>query len=168
MSEMVVRNPCSGDVQNIIDLVYKTPGLDNNSPYFYNLWVRDWSLDSAVAISDGRLLGALLGYVRPTCPNTYFAWQSCIEPEAKEPDIAVNLFDFILRSKSASGVDRLEMSVDASNRRVSYLLGRLSRRYGSSVSSELLFSELDLGGEHYAEELITIPILKLPQVISRD
>lgn len=162
MPEMIVRNPCKDDVGNIIDLVNRTPGLDSNSSYFYNLWVRDWADDSAVAISDGRLVGVLLGYVRPRFPNVYFAWQSCIEPDAKEPRIAVDLFDFIVRSKAASGVDRLEMSVDAANRRISFLLGRLSRRYGSQVSGEPLFSERDLGGGHYAEELKTIHILRIP------
>ncbi|MEV0355003.1 GNAT family N-acetyltransferase [Nocardia sp. NPDC050697] len=153
--ELVVRHPGLADAAAVHRLIRDTPGLDTNSAYLYALLCRDFADTCAVAVADGALAGVLTGYLRPADPGTYFAWQTAIAPAATHPDIAVRLYDLVLAA-AAHPIERIEMSVDASNRAVKFLLSRLAKRYGAARTTELLFSTEQLGGDHYPETLHTL------------
>lgn len=158
MTAAEVRHPVAIDTRGVIDLVYRSPNLDNNSPYFYGMWIKEWWRRSAVAVDDGRVVGVLLGFVRPTAPEVYFAWQTCVDPATTDPELATRLYDFVLEKLRQDGVTRMETTVNAENRLVRLLLAKLARRYGSSVENSILFDGEDLADGHYTEELRAIDL----------
>lgn len=158
MTDLTTRRPEPGDVRRIIELVHQAPHLDNNSPYFYGMWVKEWGRSSAVAVDDRGVCGVLLGFVRPTAPRTYFAWQTCIDPTVQHADVGVRLYEHVLDELAPDGVDRLEMTVDGDNRLVRLMLSRLARRWNASVESDVLFHGEDLADGHYTEELRSIDL----------
>jgi len=158
MAATEIRHPVAGDTRGVIDLVYRSPNLDNNSPYFYGMWVKEWWRSSAVALEEGRVVGVLLGFVRPTAPDVYFAWQTCIDPASRSSELATRLYDFVLEELCRDGVTRLEMTVNSDNRLVRLLLAKLARRYGSPVQNAILFEGEDLADGHYTEELRAIDL----------
>ncbi len=156
VTELMIRHPRIADAGAIWELIDQTPGLDTNSPYYYSLWCRDFSRFSATAFEDERMVGVLTGYVRPDRLDTYFAWQTAVSANATHSDIAVLMYDLVAASFSANGVNRIEMTIDENNRAVRILLSRLKRRYNATMTSDVLFSTDDLGGEHYPEVLRTL------------
>ncbi|MFF2392321.1 GNAT family N-acetyltransferase [Nocardia sp. NPDC058114] len=152
-ADLVVRHPLMSDALDMYRLIYQSPGLDANSSYLYALLCRDFARTSAVATEGDTLVGVLTGYIRPGSPNTYFAWQTAIAPEATRADIAVRMYDLVLADAVDGAIEALEMSVDASNRAIKLLISRLAKRYDATRSSEPLFSSEDLGGGHYPEIL---------------
>lgn len=158
MTELTLRHPTPHDVRTIIDLVYRASNLDNNSPYFYGMWVKEWWRTSAVALDENGIVGVLLGFVRPTAPQTYFAWQTCIDPDARHDNIGIRLYEFVLDTLADDGINRLEMTVNGENRLVKLMLSRLARHFHSTVESAILFEGESLADGHYTEELRTFDL----------
>lgn len=158
MTELTFRHPKPDDVRTVIDLVYRAPNLDNNSPYFYGMWIKEWWRTSAVALDGDAIVGVLLGFVRPTAPQTYFAWQTCIDPDARHDNIGTGLYDFVLDLLADDGINRMEMTVNGENRLVKLMLSRLARHLDSTVESGILFEGESLADGHYTEELRTFDL----------
>jgi len=160
MSSIEIRNPTLSDTREIIELFQNSGKLDVNSSYYYALWIKEWSGTCAVAALDGCIIGALTGFVRPTDPSVYFAWQTCISPATQENNLALRLYEYVLQSLIPRGVTHLEMTIDGQNRFVRLMLANLARRYEADVEDGgILFSTELLANSHYPEELRRISVV---------
>ncbi|MEV7055760.1 hypothetical protein AB0N95_09815 [Streptomyces microflavus] len=68
------RTPRVEDAPALWEMVDQADALDNNSPYYYALWCRDFAATSLVATLDDEVIGFLTGYFRPDEPDTYLVW----------------------------------------------------------------------------------------------
>lgn len=156
--DLVVRHPLASDAQGAHDLVRRTPSLDLNSIYHYALWFTDWSTHSAVAVEKNRIVGLLTGFIRPTDPTSYFAWQTCVDAGARSADIGFKLYDYVLARPATAEVRKLQMTVSPQGRSIRFLLGRLARRYDSSWVESPMFAGALLGEGHDDELLQTLDL----------
>src|SRR3981189_2372085 len=78
-ARVVLRAPRVGDAAHIWRIAKDSHVLDTNSSYAYLLWCRDFPGTSVVAEVGGRVVGFVIGYLRPQAPHTVFAWQVALE-----------------------------------------------------------------------------------------
>ncbi len=161
MNRTEIRNPVLEDTKQIIKLVRDSGKLDVNSAFYYALWIKEWSDTCAVAVSNGRIVGVLTGFIRPTNPTVYFSWQACISHDTSENDLGFRLYKYVLDPLMIRGVTYLEMTVDGTNRFVRLMLAKMAHHYGSEVEDGgILFSTQLLGTDNYSEELRRIRVAR--------
>lgn len=150
---VVLRPPEVADASAVLDLVSRSPRLDRNSAYHYLLLCRDFAETSVVAEAAGRVIGFVTGYLQPTAPDTYFAWQSAVDAAVPVPGLALAMMNEVVDRAYALGARRFETTVNPDNRAVIMLVRKLARRHGAAVETSVLFDEAELGPDHDVEVL---------------
>lgn len=159
--QAVFRTPRPEDGLAVWRLVRDTPGLDANSPYAYVLWFRDFADCSLLATVDDEIVGFLTGYRRPEEPDTYFVWQTAVNPRHGIPFLGVKLFEAAAERQRAKGARFVEATVSAENRAILMVLRQYARKRSAERTEEVLFSSELLGDGHHDELLQRIGPLKI-------
>src|SRR5699024_10659402 len=80
-SEPVFRPPAAADGQRMWEITRDSGVLDVNSSYAYVLWGAEFSDSSVVVESEGRVVGFVTGFIRPSEPDTSFVWQVGVDAD---------------------------------------------------------------------------------------
>jgi L-2,4-diaminobutyric acid acetyltransferase len=153
-----LRPPTTADAAAIHELVVRSPPLDVNSRYAYLLWCRDFAATSVVAVCEDRLAGFVTGYRPPRDPETWFAWQSAVDPELTRPGLAFAMMAEVAGRARRAGARWFETTVNPGNRAVIMLVRKLARRHGGTPEVSTLFESAELGGGHDPEVLYRFPL----------
>ena len=80
---VLFRSPQIDDGVRLWEIARDSKVLDLNSSYAYLLWCRDFSATSIVAEVDGRVVGFVSGYTRPSAQETLFVWQVAVDEDQR-------------------------------------------------------------------------------------
>ncbi|QFZ18771.1 diaminobutyrate acetyltransferase [Saccharothrix syringae] len=152
----VFRTPVPEDGPAVWKLVENTPGLDTNSAYCYALWFRDFAGGSLVATADDELVGFLTGYRRPDEPETYFVWQTAVNPRHGIPFLGVKLFQAAADRQVAGGARYVEATVSAENKAILMVLKQFAKKHSARVETGVLFPGSLFPDGHHDEVLYRI------------
>lgn len=152
----VFRAPVPEDGPAVWNLVENTPGLDSNSIYYYSLWFRDFSDGSLIATVDDEIVGFLTGYRRPEEPETYFVWQTAVNPRHGIPFLGVKLFQAAADQQVADGARYVEATVSADNKAILMVLKQFAKKHSAHVETRVLFPGSLFPESHHDEVLYRI------------
>ena len=154
--QVAFRAPVPADGPIVWELVENTAGLDSNSVYYYTLWFRDFADGSLVATVDDELVGFLTGYRRPDEPDTYFVWQTAVNPRHGIPFLGVKLFQAAADQQVAKGVRYVEATVSAQNKAIIMVLKQFAKKHSVPVEKRVLFPGSLFPDSHHDEVLYRI------------
>ncbi|MFH8753389.1 diaminobutyrate acetyltransferase [Streptomyces rimosus] len=154
--QAVFRAPAPEDGPAVWKLVENTPGLDSNSLYYYTLWFRDFTDGSLVAVVDDELVGFLTGYRRPDESETYFVWQTAVNPRHGIPFLGVKLFQAAADRQVANGARYVEATVSAENKSIIMVLKQFAKKHSAPIETRVLFPSTLFTDSHHDEVLYRI------------
>ncbi|WP_280467669.1 diaminobutyrate acetyltransferase [Nocardia cyriacigeorgica] len=155
----ILRTPEIRDGARIWGIAKDSQVLDTNSSYAYLLWCRDFAATSVVAEVDGRVVGFVIGYLRPESPRTVFVWQVAVDHDQRGRGLGVAMLDRLvdnLIDAEGHGVDALETTVSPDNPASIAMFAALARRRGAEMTKTELFTPGDFPDSHIAEDLYRI------------
>lgn len=102
-----------GDGKNMWSICNEV-GMDENSPYLYNLFSTMHSQTCVIATDEesGNPVGYILGFIPPERPDTYFVWQIGAVSSTRGTGLAHHMLDRIVKH---SGSTHVEASVTPDN-----------------------------------------------------
>ncbi|MCX5414976.1 diaminobutyrate acetyltransferase [Streptomyces sp. NBC_00059] len=150
------RTPHIDDAYTLWQMVDQTDALDNNSPYYYALWCRDFAETSLVATVGDEVVGFLTGYFRPDEPDTYLVWQEAAKPRHGIPMLGVQIFERAADRAVEQGARFIEATVSADNKAIIMVLKKVAKRYSAEVNTHVLFPSDLFPSEHHDEVLYRI------------
>ncbi|MFI2549161.1 diaminobutyrate acetyltransferase [Streptomyces rochei] len=150
------RTPRVEDAQAMWQMVHESDELDDNSPYYYALWCRDFADTSLVAELENEVIGFLTGYFRPEQPDTYLVWQEAAKPRHGIPMLGVHLFERAADRAVRNGARYIEATVSADNKAIIMVLKKCAKRFRASVHTEVLFPASLFPEDHHDEVLYRI------------
>lgn len=131
--------------------------LDLNSSYAYLMWCRDFADTSVVATVDGRAVGFITGYRRPSDSSVLFVWQVAVSESARGMGVAGRMLDHLVDRVVPRGVRWMETTVTPDNEPSQRMFRGLARRRGAEVDTSVLFTADHFPDPpHEAEELYRI------------
>lgn len=139
--------------------------MDLNSSYAYLLWCHDFSDTSVVAKVDGEPVGFIIGYRRPSVPDTAVVWQVAVDASQRGRGLAGKLLDAMFTRLTAVGVRHLETTITPDNTASIALFSSFARRWEAELTREDLFAAADFpdDGEHEPEDLYRVgPLVRSP------
>ncbi len=152
----VLRPPRVGDAAQIWRIARDSRVLDTNSSYAYLLWCRDFANTSVVAEIGGRVVGFVIGYLRPQTPETVFVWQVAVEHEHRGHGLGAALLDTLLDAAAGAGVSTLETTIAADNTASIAMFASVARRRSARMTKQPVFDSELFPDSHAAEDLYLI------------
>ena len=137
-------------------MVGRCPPLDLNSQYAYNLLGGYFAKTSAVAVSDGEIVGFISGFIPPEKPDRYFLWQVAVDEGFRRGGTAQKMFFEILSRPECAQVQFVEATATPSNEASKKFFTNFSLRVQGRIDFSPFLSREDMGGDHEEELLITI------------
>ncbi|HVK24085.1 MAG TPA: diaminobutyrate acetyltransferase [Actinokineospora sp.] len=156
ITECAIGPPSIADGSSMWTIARDSAALDLNSSYAYLLWCRDFAETSAVARVDGRVVGFVIGFVRPERPDTLVVWQIAVDSALRGTGIAGRLLDHLLDRHADQRVRHLETTITAGNAPSIGLFTALAARHQARLSRSELFPADQFPDEHDAEDLYRI------------
>ncbi|WP_454197396.1 diaminobutyrate acetyltransferase [Nocardia sp. Marseille-Q1738] len=153
---VVLRTPRLDDGAAMWRIAKDSAVLDVNSSYAYLLWCRDFAGTSVVAELDGRVVGYVIGYVRPQAPDTVFVWQVAVDHSQRGRGIGAELLHTLLNSVAARGVSVLETTISPDNAGSIAMFASVARARGADITRHPLFDAGVFPDSHAPEELYRI------------
>ncbi|MEU2100729.1 diaminobutyrate acetyltransferase [Nocardia sp. NPDC019255] len=153
---VVLRTPRLADGAQMWRIAKDSAVLDVNSSYAYLLWCRDFAGTSVVAESDGRVVGYVIGFVRPQAPDTVFVWQIAVDRALRGRGIGAQLLNTLLNSVAAQGVSVLETTISPDNTGSVALFTSVAATRGAEVHKRPLFDAGVFPDSHAPEDLYRI------------
>ncbi|WP_330255426.1 diaminobutyrate acetyltransferase [Nocardia sp. NBC_00565] len=163
----VLRPPRVGDAAQIWRVAKNSRVLDTNSSYAYLLWCRDFASTSVVAELGGRVVGFVIGYLRPQAPETVFVWQVAVEHEQRGRGIGAALLDTLLDTAADAGVSALETTIAPDNPASVAMFAAVARRRSAHMTKQPLFEPDHFPDSHAAEDLYLIAPTARKQEVRR-
>lgn len=155
-SQPVLRLPRVDDAAQIWRIVKNSQVLDTNSSYAYLLWCRDFASTSVVAEIGGRVVGFVIGYLRPQAPETVFVWQVAVDHEWRGHGLGAALLDALLDTAADAGVTALEATIEQDNLASIAMFASVARRRSARMTKHPLFDSELFPDSHDAEDLYLI------------
>jgi len=157
----LMRSPQLGDAAEIWRLAKESRVLDTNSSYAYLLWCRDFPGTTVVAEVDGKIVGFVIGYLRPERPDTVFVWQVAVSASQRGRGTGTALIEHLLDRVAPLGVTALETTISPDNPASIAMFAAVARRRDAEFTKRPLFEPEVFPDEHEAEDLYEIsPITK--------
>ncbi|MGC0363328.1 L-2,4-diaminobutyric acid acetyltransferase [Rhodococcus sp. 27YEA15] len=153
---VLFRSPQIDDGVRLWEIARDSKVLDLNSSYAYLLWCRDFSATSIVAEVDGRVVGFISGYSRPSEAQTLFVWQVAVDEEQRGKAIAARMLDTLMDRTAPLGLTCLETTISPDNTASIALFTALARGRGVPISKQTLFAPNDFPDGHEAEDLFLV------------
>src|SRR5690625_1095982 len=154
-SRITLRSPALSDGGHMWRLARDSGALDLNTSYAYLLFARDFADTCRVAVVDGEVVGFVLGYRRPTEPETLFVWQIAVDPSQRGKQLAGRLLTSV-----AAGARFVEASITADNTASQRLFERFARDQGAELTRGEFLAASDFPDGHDAEGLVRIGPLR--------
>lgn len=126
--------------------------LDLNTSYAYLLMARDFAATTRLAVRDGDAVGFVLGYLRPTAPQTLFIWQIAVDESQRGQRLAARLLDALLADLPQ--VTTLETTITEDNAASQRLFASFAERHGAEHTIESLFAEAHFPDPGHGAELL--------------
>ncbi|QBS39608.1 diaminobutyrate acetyltransferase [Nocardia sp. CS682] len=153
---VVLRAPRVADGAQLWRIAKDSAVLDTNSSYAYVLWCRDFATTSVVAEVNGRVVGFVIGYVRPQAPDTVFVWQVAVDRAQQGKGTGAQLLHALLNNVAAQGVSKLETTISPDNAASIALFSSVARRRDARITKRPLFDAGVFPDSHAPEDLYLI------------
>lgn len=153
---VVLRTPRLGDGAQMWRIAKDSAVLDANSSYAYLLWCRDFASTSVVAELNGRIVGYVIGFVRPQAPDTVFVWQIAVERSQRGRGTGAELLHVLLNSVAAQGVSVLETTISPDNLASIAMFTSVARTRDAAITKRPLFDAGVFPDSHAPEDLYRI------------
>ncbi|TVT28467.1 diaminobutyrate acetyltransferase [Amycolatopsis rhizosphaerae] len=155
----LIETPTKADGAALWRIARDSQKLDLNSPYAYLLWCRDFADTSVVAKVDGRPVGFVIAYRRPSTPDTALVWQVAVDADQRGRGLAGTLLDELFRGLIERGVRYLETTITPDNSASIRLFTSFAQRWQAPLERSALFARADFPNEgelHEQEDLYRI------------
>ena len=163
-TSVVYRKPTLADAAAIHALIEECQPLDLNSAYCYMLLSTHFADSCAIAELDGRLLGFVSAYRKPSESAVLFVWQVAVSARARGHGVGKGLLHEILARPEQGGVRHLEATITPSNSASWALFESFAKKQGAGCATQTQFREEDFGGPgHEEEHLLRIGPLPSPR-----
>ena len=149
-----LRQPNCNDGAQLHQLVSLCPPLDLNSAYLYHLIGLHHSSTSVVAEAEGKLVGAVTGYLVPESPHILFVWQVAVHADARGQGLAMRMLEHV--HSSLPEVNTIHTTIGPSNAASHALFARYAERQQAQLNRVPCIPADACGVGHEAEELIII------------
>lgn len=106
--------------------------LDLNSSYAYLVLAADFAATCRVAVSDGEVVGFVLGYRPPQRTSSVFVWQVAVRPDQRGRRLAVQMLDDLV--DGLPGVHTMEATVTEENTASRRLFASFARHRGAKLT----------------------------------
>lgn len=157
LGSIVYRKPSLSEGKDIHCLVGDCRPLDVNSEYAYMILCAHFADTCVVAEAQGRVVGFVSAYRKPTDPDVLFVWQVAVSSRVRGCGVASRMLREVLSRPGCSSVTAIETTIGPSNRASWALFESLAKRLGAAMSRESFFQEEDFGDDgHEAEVLLRI------------
>lgn len=153
MSERVIDRPSTEDGAAIWRIARDSGKLDLNSSYAYLLWCHDFADTSAVARVGDEIVGFVIGYRRPSAPDTVVVWQIAVTPGQRGRGTAAALLDHLVRR---TGATHVETTVTPDNDASNALFRKAADRWGAQMRVAGEFAARQFPDDHETEVLYRI------------
>ncbi|CAM4526014.1 diaminobutyrate acetyltransferase [Nocardia ninae] len=153
---VVLRAPRVADGAQLWRIAKDSEVLDTNSSYAYVLWCRDFATTSVVAEVNGRVVGFVIGYLRPQAPDTVFVWQVAVDRAQQGKGTGAQLLHALLNNVAAQGVSKLETTISPDNAASIALFTSVARRRDARITKRPLFDAGVFPDSHAPEDLYLI------------
>jgi len=150
--DLEIRPPSLEDGAAMWRLARDSGTLDLNTSYAYLLLARDFAATSRLALQDGEAVGFVLGYLRPTAPQTLFVWQIAVDASQRGKQVAGRLLDALLAENP--GVRTLETTITADNTASQRLFASFARRHDAREDVTDLITEQHFPDAGHGAELL--------------
>ena len=150
------RTPTAADGARMWEIARDSGVLDLNSSYAYVLWGAEFSDSSIVVEVDGRVVGFVTGFLRPSEPESIFVWQVGVDADQRGKGLAARLLHHLMDRLAEHGVVRLRTTISPDNEASKRTFGAVARDRGMTLSREDYLSAELLGEGHEPEDLYTI------------
>lgn len=147
-----LRLPGATDGAAVHALVAGCPPLDPNSLYCNLLQCTHFAATSALAETDGGVVGFVSGYRPPTHPDSLFVWQVAVAASARGQGLGKRLVLDILGRPENRDIRFLRTTITPGNRASWHLFESLARSLGASGERRTLFdAKRHFAGRHETE-----------------
>ncbi|WP_020669882.1 diaminobutyrate acetyltransferase [Amycolatopsis nigrescens] len=160
----LIESPAKADGAELWRIARDSKKLDLNSPYAYLLWCHDFADTSVVAKVDGQAVGFVIGYRRPSAPDTAVVWQVAVDSSQRGKGLAGALLDALFTRLVRRDVRYLETTITPDNKASIGLFSSFAERWGAALERFDLFAPGDFpddGEQHEPEDLYRIGPLNL-------
>ncbi|RZQ61744.1 diaminobutyrate acetyltransferase [Amycolatopsis suaedae] len=155
----LIESPTKADGAALWRIARDSRKLDLNSAYAYLLWCHDFADTSVVARVDGEAVGFVIGYRKPSAPQTLLVWQVAVDASQRGKGLAGELLDALFDRVTRQGVRYLDTTITPDNEASIRLFSSFAKRWDTDLEHSELFSAADFpddDGEHQPEDLYRI------------
>ncbi|AXK45896.1 diaminobutyrate acetyltransferase [Brachybacterium saurashtrense] len=153
-SDLEIRPPALEDGAAMWRIARDTGTLDLNTSYAYLLMAHDFGATSRLALSDGAPVGFVLGYRRPSAPETLFVWQIGVDSSQRGKGVAGQLLDDLLAGLPE--VTALETTITEDNTASQRLFASFAQRHGAREDVRELITEGHFPDPGHGAELLHV------------
>lgn len=147
------RAPTVDDGTRLWEIAADSQVLDVNSSYAYVLWCHDFGDTSIVAEADGRVVGFVTGYRRPSDPSTIMVWQVAVDDDYRGHGIAGTMLHRLFDRAQKHGVVAMHTTISPDNEASQRLFGSVAAARGLEFNRRDLFAVSDFPDAHQPEDL---------------
>ncbi|GEM_PF-3598627 len=158
-SAVEYRKASVEDAKEIHTIVKNTPGIDDNSLYYYSLWLKEFDQSNVVATQNNKIIAFLTAFRKPKDPETLFLWQLAAIPRHGVPDLGVRLAYHLIDYEIDNNLSGVEATIDLNNKSILYVMKKIEKKYNGKMLMEEYLSEDFLSGNdehHHSETLLKI------------
>ncbi len=152
VSRIAFRAPTTEDGSAVYRLVERTGILDLNSCYLYLLLCTEYADTCVVAEGPDGIAGVVTGMRLPARPESIFAWQVGVDPQAQGAGLGKRLLRAFLERPGARGATALETTISPGNAASQALFRAIAREHGAEVSVRAYFRTDHFPPGHDAEQ----------------
>lgn len=155
----LIDSPTKADGAALWRIARDSKKLDLNTPYAYLLWCRDFADTSVVAKVDGRAVGFVIAYRRPSAPDAALVWQVAVDASQRGQGLAGALLDALFTRLVGQGVRYLETTVTPDNEASIRTFASFATRWHAPMEQQRLFDASDFPVDdepHEPEDLYRI------------
>lgn len=159
-SDVLLRRPEMPDGARVWEIARDSKVLDLNTSYAYLLWCHDFADTSVVAEVDGRVVGFVTGFRRPTAPDVFMLWQVAVDADQRGNKLAGRMIHNLLDRLVENGVRWLHTTVAPDNEPSLRLFHGVARDRGVAIERHDFITPEhfpdDGEDKHQPEDLYTI------------
>lgn len=152
----MIEPPIKADGAALWRIARDSEKLDLNSSYAYVLWCHDFADTSVVARFDGTAVGFVIGYRRPTAPDSVLVWQVAVDGSQRGQGLAGALLDSLFIRLVDEGVRYLDTTITPDNTASIRLFESFAKRWNATLERSQLFVAEDFPDAHEPEDLFRI------------
>ncbi|HLR28513.1 MAG TPA: diaminobutyrate acetyltransferase [Ruania sp.] len=151
---LLIRTPERGDGAAMWTLARDGGELDLNSSYAYVLMAKEFAATCRVALSDGEVVGFLLGFRPPERPGSFFVWQVAVRGDQRGRSVAKRMLNDVV--DTSPDLEAVEATVEESNTASRALFASFARSRGAELTWSDGILAADFPDGHNAEPQLRI------------